>query len=89
MRAAEIDGAGARELTADARCINPGSKKPQANNKQSISAAAGFPAQNRQGRVLADCGCGLPAGLHAADERPVVERVPYGHSAWVLPTCPG
>jgi len=34
------------ELTATAQCINPGSNKPQANNKQSVSATGDFPVQN-------------------------------------------
>jgi hypothetical protein len=34
------------QVTADARCINPGGNKPQAGNKQSFSAAGQFPVQN-------------------------------------------
>ena len=33
-------------VTADAACINPGNKKPQAENKESFSAAGDFPVQN-------------------------------------------
>jgi hypothetical protein len=33
-------------LTADAACINPGSNKPKAANKQSISVSGQFPVQN-------------------------------------------
>jgi hypothetical protein len=33
-------------LTADAQCVNPGGNKPQAGNKQSVSAAGDFPVQN-------------------------------------------
>jgi hypothetical protein len=33
-------------LTADVQCINPGSKKPQAANKQSVGAGGDFPVQN-------------------------------------------
>jgi hypothetical protein len=34
------------EVTALAECINPGSKKPQAANKESFSAEGDFPVQN-------------------------------------------
>jgi hypothetical protein len=33
-------------LTAEAQCINPGSKHPKAANKASFSAAGDFPVQN-------------------------------------------
>lgn len=33
-------------LTAEAQCINPGSKHPRAANKASFSAAGDFPVQN-------------------------------------------
>jgi hypothetical protein len=33
-------------LSFDAACINPGSKKPQAANKESFSATGTFPVQN-------------------------------------------
>lgn len=33
-------------LTADAQCVNPGGNKPQAANKQSVTAAGDFPVQN-------------------------------------------
>lgn len=33
-------------VSADAACINPGSKRPKAANKQSFSAAGDFPVQN-------------------------------------------
>jgi hypothetical protein len=33
-------------VTADAECINPGNKKPQAANKESFSTAGDFPVQN-------------------------------------------
>ena len=33
-------------VTALAECINPGSKKPQAANKESVSAQGQFPVQN-------------------------------------------
>jgi hypothetical protein len=33
-------------VTADAACVNPGTKKPKAANKQSFSATADFPVQN-------------------------------------------
>jgi hypothetical protein len=33
-------------VTATAECINPGSKKPQAANKESVSAEGDFPVQN-------------------------------------------
>lgn len=33
-------------LSADAACVNPGSKKPQAANKQSVNAEGDFPVQN-------------------------------------------
>jgi hypothetical protein len=33
-------------LNADAQCINPGSNKPQASNKQSVAAGGDFPVQN-------------------------------------------
>ena len=33
-------------LSADAACINPGSKHPKAANKESFSAASDFPVQN-------------------------------------------
>jgi hypothetical protein len=33
-------------VTADAACINPGSKKPQAGNKESFSATSDVPVQN-------------------------------------------
>jgi hypothetical protein len=34
------------ELKATANCINPGSNKPKAANKQSVSAEGSFPVQN-------------------------------------------
>jgi hypothetical protein len=34
------------QLTATAQCVNPGSKKPKAANKQSLAAAGTFPVQN-------------------------------------------
>jgi hypothetical protein len=34
------------EISVDAACINPGSKKPQAANKESFSAQGDFPVQN-------------------------------------------
>lgn len=33
-------------LTADAACVNPGSNKPQAENKQALLAEGSFPVQN-------------------------------------------
>lgn len=33
-------------VTADAQCVNPGSKKPSADNKQAFSADGDFPVQN-------------------------------------------
>jgi hypothetical protein len=33
-------------VTADAQCVNPGSKKPSADNKQSFSGNGQFPVQN-------------------------------------------
>jgi hypothetical protein len=33
-------------VTADAQCVNPGSHKPAADNKQSFSADGDFPVQN-------------------------------------------
>jgi hypothetical protein len=33
-------------VSGDAACINPGSKKPQAANKESFSATGTFPVQN-------------------------------------------
>lgn len=33
-------------VTADAQCVNPGSQKPKAANKQSFSAEGDFPVQN-------------------------------------------
>lgn len=33
-------------VSADAACINPGSKHPKAANKQSLAAAGDFPVQN-------------------------------------------
>lgn len=33
-------------LTADAACVNPGSNKPQAANKQALLAEGSFPVQN-------------------------------------------
>jgi hypothetical protein len=33
-------------VTVTAECINPGSKKPQAANKESLSAEGDFPVQN-------------------------------------------
>jgi hypothetical protein len=35
-------------LSADAACINPGSNKPKAANKQSVGADGDFPVQNGQ-----------------------------------------
>jgi hypothetical protein len=35
-------------LSADAACINPGTNKPKAANKQSVSAEGDFPVQNGQ-----------------------------------------
>ena len=35
-------------LSADAACINPGSNKPKAANKQSVGSAGDFPIQNGQ-----------------------------------------
>jgi hypothetical protein len=34
------------EITADAACVNPGTKKPKAANKQSFSTEGDFPVQN-------------------------------------------
>ena len=34
------------QITVDAECINPGSKKPQAANKETLAAAGTFPVQN-------------------------------------------
>ena len=34
------------EVTADVQCVNPGSNKPKAANKQSVGAEGDFPAQN-------------------------------------------
>jgi type II secretory pathway pseudopilin PulG len=39
-------------LTADAACVNPGSNKPQAENKQAVLAEGDFPVQN--GRAEGD-----------------------------------
>lgn len=49
--AGKVAGLGAVEqihvtLTGDAACINPGSNKPQAANKESFSASGDFPVQN-------------------------------------------
>ena len=49
--AGKVAGLGAVEqinvtVTADAACINPGNKKPQAANKESFSASGDFPVQN-------------------------------------------
>jgi hypothetical protein len=33
-------------LSADAACVNPGNNKPQAANKQSVTAEGDFPVQN-------------------------------------------
>jgi hypothetical protein len=49
--AGKVAGLGAVEqitvtVTAEAACINPGSKKPQAANKESFSAMGDFPVQN-------------------------------------------
>jgi hypothetical protein len=33
-------------VSADAQCVNPGSNKPKASNKQSISSTADVPVQN-------------------------------------------
>lgn len=35
-------------LSATAACVNPGGNKPQAANKQTVSAAGDFPVQNGQ-----------------------------------------
>ena len=34
------------DVTADAQCVNPGTKKPKASNKQSIGAGEDVPVQN-------------------------------------------
>ena len=34
------------EFTADAQCVNPGSNKPKAANKQSVGGGGDFPVQN-------------------------------------------
>jgi len=34
------------EVSADALCINPGTKHPKAGNKESLTAAGDFPVQN-------------------------------------------
>lgn len=34
------------QLTATAQCVNPGSNKPKAGNKQSLAAEGTFPVQN-------------------------------------------
>ena len=34
------------EVTAEAQCINPGSKHPKAANKESVSGGGDFPVQN-------------------------------------------
>jgi hypothetical protein len=49
--AGKVAGLGAVEqihvtLSGDAACINPGSHKPQAANKESFSASGDFPVQN-------------------------------------------
>ena len=49
--AGKVAGLGAVEqihvtLSGDAACINPGSNKPKAANKQSFSASGDFPVQN-------------------------------------------
>jgi len=49
--AGKVAGLGAVEqihvtLSGDAACINPGSQKPQAANKESFSASGDFPVQN-------------------------------------------
>jgi hypothetical protein len=36
------------ELNATAQCVNPGSNKPKAANKQSLNSAGDFPVQNGQ-----------------------------------------
>jgi hypothetical protein len=33
-------------VSADAQCVNPGSKKPAADNKEAFSAGGNFPVQN-------------------------------------------
>lgn len=33
-------------VTGDAACVNPGNNKPQADNKETFSAAGDFPVQN-------------------------------------------
>jgi hypothetical protein len=42
------------ELTADAACINPGSKHPKAANKESFSAEGDFPVQNGRAEFSLD-----------------------------------
>lgn len=39
-------------VSADAACVNPGSKRPKADNKQSFSAAGDFPVQNGKADFL-------------------------------------
>jgi hypothetical protein len=41
-------------LSADAACINPGSNKPQAANKESFSAEGDFPVQNGRAEFSLD-----------------------------------
>jgi hypothetical protein len=41
-------------LTADVACINPGSNKPKASNKQSIGTGGDFPVQNGKAEFSLD-----------------------------------
>lgn len=40
------------ELTGDAACVNPGGKRPRAENKESFNVSGDFPVQN--GKALFD-----------------------------------
>ena len=57
--AGKVAGLGAVEqinvtVTADAACINPGSHKPKAANKESFSAMGDFPVQNGKAEFSLD-----------------------------------
>ena len=57
--AGKVAGLGAVEqihvtVSADAACINPGNKHPQAGNKESFSAEGDFPVQNGKAEFSID-----------------------------------
>jgi hypothetical protein len=71
-------------LSADAACINPGSQHPQGANKEVVQRRGRLSGAEREGRVLARPDRDVPAGLHPADDRRLVEHRHHGHGSRCL-----